>query len=336
MAAIRRLILLLTLLIFAGLLAQVQAQRPLQPTASEVKPLPPMPAQAREPVLPATLTLDRDAASTSMSALPVTLGAGDLLDITVFDTPELGEQTRVDSTGQISFPLVGQITVTGMAPEALEKLIRQKLMDGHFVKNPQVSVFVAEYAGQMAYVNGEVGKPGAYPLLRSHRLMDIIAVAGGLTSRASNLISINRDGSAIQVNLSDKDEIGANPEIKPGDAITVAQSGIVYVLGDVGLPGGFTLDRHARLNVMQALALAQGPRSSASLSKATLIRGNESSRQEISLDLRHLEKSQTADVMLQDGDILYVPSSLIKGMGRRSIETILSTASGAAIYAYRP
>src|SRR5262249_30658748 len=154
----------------------------------------------------------------------------------------------------------------GLLPDELEKMIRTKLIDGHFVKDPQVSVFVAEYAGQTAYVTGEVNRPGAYALLRSHRLRDLISVAGGLTSPAGNTVTIAREGDAAQgthIDLSDTDENHSNPEIMPGDNITVDQSGIVYVLGDVERPGGFLLDRRTSLSVIQALALAEGTKSSA-------------------------------------------------------------------------
>ena len=279
--------------------------------------------------------LTRDSFSTNVTGAQVALGPGDLLDITVFDIPELAQRTRVSSEGTITMPLIGEITVRGLWPNELEKMIRSKLIDGHFVKDPQVNVFVAEYAGQVAYVTGEVNKPGAYSLLRSHRLRDLLSVAGGLTLRAGNAVTIAHEGDATQptrVDLSDSDENHGNPEIMPGDNITVGQSGIVYVLGDVERAGGFVLDRRTSLSVLQALALAEGPKPSASLKKALLIRTTTEQRQEIPLNLRMILQSKSPDVLLQAGDIIFVPGSLTRGMGRRTIDTILATASGVAIY----
>ena len=279
--------------------------------------------------------LTRDSFSTSVTGAQVALGPGDLLEITVFDTPELAQRARVSSEGTITMPLIGEITVRGLWPNELEKMIRSKLIDGHFVKDPQVNVFVAEYAGQVAYVTGEVNKPGAYSLLRSHRLRDLLSVAGGLTLRAGNAVTIAHEGDAAQptrVDLSDGDENHGNPEIMPGDNITVGQSGIVYVLGDVERAGGFVLDRRTSLSVLQALALAEGPKPSASLKKALLIRTTTEQRQEIPLNLRMILQSKSPDVLLQAGDIIFVPGSLTRGMGRRTIDTILATASGVAIY----
>lgn len=297
---------------------------------------PPAPAGQTGNVSPVSESaLGRDSFSTSITGTRATLGAGDLLEITVFDTPELAQRTRINGEGKITMPLIGEIAANGLSPNELELTIRTKLIEGKFVRNPQVSVFVAEYAGQTALIAGEVNKPGAYSLLRSHRLRDLISLAGGLTSRAGNTVTIAREGEPqpLNIDLSGHDENQSNPEIKPGDNITVAQSGIVYVLGDVERPGGFILDRRSSLSVMQALALAEGIKSSASLSKARLIRTKQEQREEIPLDLRKILKSQRPDILLQAGDIIFVPGSLTRGLGRRSLETILATASGVAIYA---
>jgi polysaccharide export outer membrane protein len=267
------------------------------------------------------------------------MGPGDLLAITVFDTPELTEKVRVDSEGKITLPLIGEISVRGTTASALENVIRGKLIDGSFVKDPQVSVFIVEYAGQMAYVTGEVTRPGAYSLLRSHRLLDLISVAGGLTSRASNSVTVARGDSAgerILVDLNDQDESRSNPEIQPGDSITVGQTGVVYVLGDVERPGGFVLERRNTLSVVQAVALAEGAKPTASLAKAILIRTNQGKRQEIPLNLKLMLKSRSPDLLLAAGDIVYVPGSVIHGLGRTSVEVIESSAGLAAVYAAHP
>jgi len=276
-----------------------------------------------------------DAISTSISGARILLGSGDLLEIAVFDTPELNQKVRVNSDGKITLALIGEIEVKGISPAALEMMIRSKLVDGHFVKDPQVSVFVAEYVGQMANVTGEVNRPGAFPLLRTHHLTDLIALAGGLSPRAGNTVTVARQGDSapsVVVDMTDKDEKRRNPEIEPGDNITVSQAGIVYVLGDVNRPGGFLLDRRGTLSAVQAVALAEGIMPSASLRKAQLIRTNDGTRQQVVLDLQMILKAKSPDPQLQAGDILYIPRSLTRGMGRQSIETVLATVSGMAIY----
>src|SRR5215813_5221234 len=104
--------------------------------------------------------------STTVTGAPVLLGPGDLLEVRVFDTPELTQRVRVGSDGKIRLALIGEISAQGASPEAVQSEIARKLIEGRFLRNPQVSVFVTEYAGQMAYVTGEVVRPGVYPLLR--------------------------------------------------------------------------------------------------------------------------------------------------------------------------
>jgi polysaccharide export outer membrane protein len=281
----------------------------------------------------------KDAFSTTMTGARVALGPGDEIEVSVFDTPELTQRVRVNSEGKITLALVGEITVRGMSPDKLAGTITHKLVDGKFVKDPQVSVFVLEYANQMAYVTGEVARPGAYALLRSHRLLDLISVAGGLTSRAGNSVTIVREDDAARhmvVDLSDKDENRSNPEILPGDSITVAQTGIVYVLGDVNRAGGFLLDRRSTLSVVQAVALAQGAKSSASLTKTVLIRTVQGQRQEIPLNLKMILKAKSPDLLLAAGDIVFIPGSVIHGMGRTTLEVAESSVGLAAVYATRP
>ena len=320
--------------LFLGAVSQAQVRETGRVQVQAVQPPPPAGQAGNGPAVSES-SLGRDSFSTNITGTRATLGPGDLLEITVFDTPELAQRTRVNGEGKISMPLIGEIAAGGLSPNELERTIRSKLIEARFVKDPQVSVFVAEYAGQTAFITGEVNKPGAYSLLRSHRLEDLISVAGGLTARAGNSVTIAREGEPqpLHIDLSEPDQNQSNPEIRPGDNVTVAQSGIVYVLGDVERPGGFIIDRRSSLSVMQALALAEGIKSSASLSKARLIRTNQEQREEIPLDLRKILKSQRPDIPLQAGDIIFVPGSLTRGLGRRTIDTILATASGVAIYA---
>src|SRR5208283_2196887 len=140
--------------------------------------------------------------------------------------------------------------------------------------------------------------------------------AGGLTSRAGNNVTVVRaqDGHHIDVDLSRKDEAQTNPEILPGDSITVGETGVVYVLGDVNRPGGFMLDRRTTLSLVQAVALAEGTKPSAALTKSVLIRTTQGKREETPLNLRMILKSKSPDPLLAAGDIVFIPGSLTRGM----------------------
>lgn len=271
--------------------------------------------------------------SMTSTAAPVKLGPGDLLDITVFDSPELTTHARITSEGEISFPLLGTVHVGGLSPQATQELISERLVKGDFVRVPAVSVFVAEYASQAVYVIGEVMRPGPYPLMGSHRLVDFISAAGGFTARAGKILTITTHADPDHPRSIDFGSTGndTNPEINAGDSITISQAGIVYVLGDVTRPGGFMLNRDETLTVMQALALAEGTLSTAAKSSAKLIRTTPKGREEIPVNLKAVLKSKTIDLAMQSNDILFVPGSTTKGV-IKGVETVLPAAAAASIY----
>jgi polysaccharide export outer membrane protein len=122
-----------------------------------------------------------------------------------------------------------------------------------------------------------------------------------------------------------------NVDIRPGDTIVVSHAGIVYVVGDVGKPGGFLIQRNGHLTVLRAMALAQGPNRTAALNSAKLIRQTDDGREELAVPLRKILSNKAPDQTLADGDILFIPSSAAKN-ALVTAESILPGATGAAIY----
>lgn len=272
---------------------------------------------------------------TTVTGARAIIGSGDLMEVTVFQVPELTQRVRVDDDGRIHLALIGDLAVSGKSPAWVRDQITKQLVDGHFVKQPQVEVYIVQYSGQVAYISGEVGRPGAYSLLRSHRLMDLIAVAGGLTPRAANSATISRNGdtiAAIQVDLKNPDAAVGNPEIEPGDSVTIGLAGIVYVLGNVTRPGGFVLDRRTTLTFTQALALAEGPSSIGSITKAVVIHSAQPNTPPTPVNLKKILKASSPDIQMQAGDIIWVGDSAFRNIGRLALETIFGTASGVAVY----
>jgi polysaccharide export outer membrane protein len=275
---------------------------------------------------------------TTTTSGPVLLGAGDLLDISVFDSPELATRVRISNDGEITFPLLGKLPIANITPQQLQDLIRERLMSGDFVKDPQVAVFVSEYANQTVFILGEVNKPGAYPLMGSHRLFDFISAAGGFTLRAGKSILITHPANpqtAETLRFSrDPDFVAGNPEIDAGDTVYVRQAGVIYVVGDVMKPGGFVMESDDNMTVMQALAIAEGTKPTAALGSVRLIRKTDQGRVETKVDIKHIVRLQGQDPTLQDQDILYVPRSAAK-VGVQSFMTYgLAAAVGAAIYRF--
>jgi polysaccharide export outer membrane protein len=256
------------------------------------------------------------------------IGAGDLVEMSVFDTPELSGKLRVSNTGDIFLPLVGTLHVQGLKAEAAQTLIRQKFIDGGFLKDPQVTVFISEYATQGVSVVGEVRNSGIYPAFGSHRLLDYISIAGGLTPLAGTTITVTHLGHADQPEhfkmvSSSAPALENNPEILPGDTIFVEKTGLVYVVGDVVRPGGFPMDHDEHLTILQLIALAQGTNYTAAKSSVRLIRTTAGGREEIPIDLKKIFASKAEDMKLQDNDILFVPNSAAR--------TALKAVAGAAV-----
>ena len=264
------------------------------------------------------------------------IGAGDLLEMSVFDTPELSGKLRVSNTGDILLPLVGTLHVQGMKAEDAQNLIRQKLISGGFVKDPQVTLFISEYATQGVSVLGEVKNPGIYPAFGSHHLLDYISLAQGLTPLAGTRITITpADKSAepqhVKMTAGATPKPENNPEILPGDTIYVERTGIIYVVGDVAHPGGFPMDHDGQLSILQAVALAQGTNPTAAKGSVRLIRTTTQGRLEIPVNLKKILSSKETDLSMQDNDILFVPSSAAK-TAFRDFEAALPTAAGATVY----
>src|SRR5450432_367577 len=263
------------------------------------------------------------------------IGAGDLLEVTVFDTPELSGKARVSNSGDVSLPLLGVLHVTGLTTDQAQKLVADSLIQKQLVKEPQVSVFVAEYVTQGVSVLGEVKHPGIFPSLGQHRLLDYISLAEGLTPLAGTSITITPRGATAPRTLTlpsiSSPTSEQNPEIFPGDTIFVAKTGLIYVVGDVARPGGFALDHDQHLTVLQAIALAQGVNGTAAKSKARLIRRTANGNLEIPINLAKLMQSRESDLQLQDNDILFVPQSGTKS-ALKATQGAISGIATASIY----
>ena len=292
------------------------------------------PASAQ--TLAAALNSEASAPAVISGAHALQISAGDLLELAVFDTPELSEKLRVDEHGNIALPVAGDFSVAGFTAAEASHAIEAKFLSSDILKNPHVSITIVEYATQGVTILGEVKNPGVYPLLGVRNLLDLISSAGGMTSSAGKVVTVTHRGEPsrpVTVKLDSKSGSmdAFNIDVHPGDTIMVSRMGVVYVLGEVGRPGGFMLENSNRLTVLQAVALAQGTTRTASLNGAKLIRNTDDGREELTIPLQKILANKAPDQALDDGDILFVPSSGAK-TALRTLETILPAAAGAAIY----
>jgi polysaccharide export outer membrane protein len=276
--------------------------------------------------------------STTSAPQAIRIGPGDLLDVTVFDTPDISAHARVSQNGDINLPVYGFIHVAGLSTEEAASSIENALRDKGLLLEPHVTISIAEYASQGATMTGEIRTPGIYPTLGSRTLMDMIALAGGLQATAGKSVSIiHRDDPqhpetvALQASVASM-SAQENPIIRPGDTVVIGKAGIIYIIGDVTHPGGFLIDNNERLSLIQVLALAGGATRTAATGSSHLIRKVPEGREDIPLDLKKILNSKNPDFKLSDGDILVVPSSNIKTFGYRGIEAAIALTTGLAIY----
>jgi polysaccharide export outer membrane protein len=284
------------------------------------------------------------------------LGPQDQIEVSV---PGLEEQFndkvfRIDSSGGVTLPLVGRIHVAGMTASALEGELRARLRP--ILKNPEAVVSISSFGSQPVSVLGAVRNPGIVQLQGRRTLFEVLSLAGGLQPEAGYVVQVTRsldNGTIPLANVAEdrnanvsvasvrlKDIINVpnaaeNIEIRPGDTIAVPKAGVVYVVGSVVKPGGFTLDENESLSALQAVSLAEGLQSTAASSKARVLRPVPGSpnRDEIPVDLHRLMSGKTSDTQLHAGDILFVPGSGAKKAGIRTLDAIVNAATYASVYA---
>lgn len=145
------------------------------------------------------------------------LGGGDTISIQVFDEQDLSMEAVIDSNGIINYSFLGELEVGGRTTEQIEQKITELLKDG-FLANPSVNVTITGY--RLFYISGEVRKPGGYPYVPGLNLEQAIALAGGLTDRASK-----RKMYLIKGGSADKNRVRVKlgTSVDPGDTITIEE-----------------------------------------------------------------------------------------------------------------
>jgi len=270
----------------------------------------------------------------------LTIGPADVLHIKVLEAPELEQTGRVTDAG--TFPLIigGSVNVAGLTPSGAAAAIAQALENGHFLLSPHVSVTIEQTTTQNITLSGEFARPGVYPLATPRPILDVIAAAGGLNGAADRKITIERHETKerIEYFVSNKSGVALDSNslvIYPGDTIFVPRASIVYLLGDVGRPGGYAMTTaDSKLSVLQVVAEGGGTLHTAVPAKARLIRKRgDGTYVELPLPLSAMQKGKTSDMQLQGDDIIYVPFSYLRNMAL-GIDSLISSAASASIYRF--
>jgi polysaccharide export outer membrane protein len=192
------------------------------------------------------------------------LGAGDVVRITVFQSPDLSLEARIPESGVVTYPLLGAVTLGGLTIGQAEKRLADGLRDGKFLRQPQVSILVTQLRGNQASVLGHAVRPGRYSLeLANTRLSDLMALAGGVAPDGSDILTVvgTRDGKPFRTQIDFRTLFrGADSSndivMQNNDVVYVDRMPQVYIYGEVQKPGTLRLERG--MTVLQAVAAGGG------------------------------------------------------------------------------
>jgi len=273
----------------------------------------------------------------------VLISRGDMLDVAVFDEPQLSCQCVVGPSGTITLALLKPVKAVGLTTSQLAEAVANNLRQAELLSHPQVTVTIRSAPSSVVTVEGAVRNPQPVAVLGQAKFSTVLSQAGGLADEAGDTATVYRGALAIRRAVSEgqpssqtrsidlkKVMSGTDPgqdlDLLPGDRVVVERAGVFYVLGEVNRPGGYNL-KNAReeVSVLQALAIAGDVTSVAKKTKAFLLRKDSRSpggRSQINLNLTAILARRAPDEQLHADDILYIPVSGKK----RTVHGITSTA----------
>lgn len=186
------------------------------------------------------------------------VGAGDVLAVTVYRAPDYNSVVEVAEDGTIVLNAVGKVQVGGLTPAQVGDEISRRLQSGGIFRDPLVNVMVQTYRSSTVFVLGNVAKPGEYPLERtSLTITEVLARAGASLGVGGGSVRLLRKGEAAQDLPADKLLTGSlNQLVEPHDTLVVTESATFFVSGEVQRPGSFPLE--PGLTMERAIALAGG------------------------------------------------------------------------------
>jgi polysaccharide export outer membrane protein len=235
------------------------------------------------------------------------LGPGDYLKISVYGNPDLTLETKISEVGNITFPLIGVISLQGLTTSKAETKISDLLREGGFVKKAQVNIIVTTLQSQQVSILGQVLKPGRYPMDGKRSITDMLAVAGGIAPDGGETVTVIRtqNGKSAKrtidiLEMIHSGNLAENYDLEPNDLVYVERYPRFYIYGEVQRPGVYRLEK--AMTVVQALSSGGG----------ITLRGTERNIKIKRRDAAGVLQIITtkADDLVQSDDVVYVRESL--------------------------
>ena len=235
------------------------------------------------------------------------LGPGDVVHITVYRHDDLLTEDRITERGYITFPLLGEVQISGLTKVEAERRIAEMLKVRELIKIPSVTLHVVQYHSHEVSVIGMVPKPDTFYIEKPSSLLEMLAKAGGILPEGDDRIMLlqNKDGRDVKLEIDTKamlmqGKLNNNVNVADGDIIYVPPAPVFYVYGEVQHPGVYKLQRD--MTVLQALAVGGG------LTSRGTDKGIQIIRHDTNGKIQTID-SQLTEIVQQD-DVIKVKQSL--------------------------
>lgn len=247
------------------------------------------------------------------------IGANDVLEITVWQSPDLNRTVTVRFDGRITFPLAGEIVAAGLTPQELSAEIAERLRE--FIRGPQVNVIIKEFQSRQVLVLGKIGKQGIYPLKGPMKILELLTAAGIDLNAADirNITVMRSTGEVLKIDLEAllyHQDVRQNIDLRAGDnifvpekqsvAISGPQTKEIMVLGEVNKPGVYSYPVDRAVTVKEALLSSGGTTVGASLQGAKVVRADKI-QEPVDLNKLLFGADMSQDLTLYAGDVFYIP-----------------------------
>ncbi|MCC7225091.1 MAG: polysaccharide biosynthesis/export family protein [Burkholderiaceae bacterium] len=250
---------------------------------------------------------------------PYLIGPGDVVKVDVFGRPEVSGPHTVGPDGKVTVPLMGVVTIADLTREQAQSEINQRLRT--YFARPVVTVSITDYTSNTITVLGRVERAGALKFPQPPTLVDVLASSGAMPilDKQATLtrVAIIRGRDRIMwvdAKALLNGDLRYNIRLKKNDVVFIPDSSdtSVYVLGQVPRPGSYRLT--PRMSVLDALAQAGGPTNDAAQGQIALYRAG--TEELVLIPLANIiDPSRAQNYALEDGDVIYVPSSGLADFG---------------------